>query len=240
MPSKFYFSPNQLVPYMGSSVSLENVNTTNRKKGHLVVISMDSLKGNDDSSMTHSPSTYVLQATHISQNLLICRKPWTTHQPPGALSTPVLLLHPIFGQFADDCKSGKPTSEDLQFIPKLSYKMSLFYNTERERAQVFRELLTDYCGLTFIACETKDGYTTDGSLVTGNYYQTSIYTRKSKSDILLPKLSFVAINIILKANRVRVNVNRQAVSRNIKNCPSVFGEALGHAQPVQRKFTWTH
>jgi len=45
---------------------------------------------------------------------------------------------------------------------------------ERERAQVFRELLTDYCGLTFIACETKDGYTTDGSLVTGNYYYANV------------------------------------------------------------------
>src|SRR5947209_17348682 len=35
----------------------------------------------------------------------------------------------------------------------------------------FRDLMTKYCGLTFVACEIgTGGYTTDGSLVTGAWW----------------------------------------------------------------------
>lgn len=102
------------------------------------------------------------------------KQPILCHRPPGASSTPVTLLHPTFGQFVDDCKDERPTSEDFEFILKLSYYMSMFYHIERERAEMFRELITDYCGLTFIACEIDGGYTTDGSLATGKYYYANV------------------------------------------------------------------
>ncbi|CAG8643054.1 10496_t:CDS:2 [Funneliformis caledonium] len=86
-------------------------------------------------------------------------QPILCHRPPGASSTSVTLLHPIFGQFVDDCKDGRPASEDFH---------------ERERAEVFRELITDYCELSFIACEIKNGYTTDGSLIAGKYYYANV------------------------------------------------------------------
>ena len=50
--------------------------------------------------------------------------------------------------------------------------MSMFYNNEREH--VFCEPITDYCGLTFIVCEIKGGYTTDGYLATSKYYYADV------------------------------------------------------------------
>ncbi|CAG8603638.1 9033_t:CDS:2 [Funneliformis caledonium] len=66
----------------------------------------------------------------------------------------VILMHPIFGQFVDDCKDGRPASEDFLFILKLSYYMSMFYNSERERAE--------------------NRYTTYGSLIAGKYYYANV------------------------------------------------------------------
>jgi len=102
------------------------------------------------------------------------QQPILCHRPPGASSTPVTLLHPIFGRFVDDCKDERPTSKDFEFILKLSHKMSMFYENEKERAKEFRELISEYCELTFIACEIGQGDVTDGSLITGKYYYANV------------------------------------------------------------------
>ena len=48
----------------------------------------------------------------------------------------------------------------------------------------FRDLMTKYCGLTFVACEIgTGGYTTDGSLVTGAWW-TFVMTQCDKIEIL--------------------------------------------------------
>ncbi|CAG8668890.1 8632_t:CDS:1, partial [Paraglomus brasilianum] len=89
----------------------------------------------DDTLPKHiHPSSYT-QFAEFADLQKKYEQPILCHRLPGASSTPVTLLHPIFGQFADDCKSGRPTSEDFQFILKLSYKMSLFYNMKQEHAQ---------------------------------------------------------------------------------------------------------
>jgi hypothetical protein len=94
--------------------------------------------------------------------------PILCHRPASASSTPVTLLHPIFGEFVDDCTAGRPTPEDVQFVLKLSSQMSEFYSSEGERAKDFRELITDYCGLTFTASKwNNERYITDFSLVIG-------------------------------------------------------------------------
>ena len=68
-----------------------------------------------------------------------CRIEWT--RPPGALSIPVTLLHPIFGQFVDDCDTHKPTSNDNTFILDLSREMSDFFDNEGQRRTVFIDIL---------------------------------------------------------------------------------------------------
>ncbi|KAI9455631.1 hypothetical protein HD554DRAFT_2225709 [Boletus coccyginus] len=49
---------------------------------------------------------------------------------------PVTLLHPVFGQFVDDCQTGTMTQEDNQFVGKLANAMSDLYEKEADRVQV--------------------------------------------------------------------------------------------------------
>ena len=96
-----------------------------------------------------------------------CRIEWT--RPPGALSIPVTLLHPIFGQFVDDCDTHKPTSEDNTFILDLSREMSNFFENEAQRQKAFIDILRDRD--IRIVPSSIAGYHTDGDLhVNGRRY----------------------------------------------------------------------
>jgi hypothetical protein len=82
--------------------------------------------------------------------------------PDAASSTPLTLLHPIFGQFVHDCEALKPTAEDNAFVLELSLEMSHFYSDEERRATAFRSILARY-GIDL----TPGGigkFTTDGDL----------------------------------------------------------------------------
>ncbi|KAI9463169.1 hypothetical protein HD554DRAFT_2287753 [Boletus coccyginus] len=61
---------------------------------------------------------------------------------------PVTLLHPVFGQFVDDCQTGTMTQEDNRFVGKLANVMSDLYEKEADRVQavggLFREADLDF------------------------------------------------------------------------------------------------
>ena len=61
--------------------------------------------------------------------------------PPCIVSRPIppTLLHPVFGQFVDDCETHKPTTEDHQLVVELATVMSDFGRGEQERqAEIFQ------------------------------------------------------------------------------------------------------
>ncbi len=64
------------------------------------------------------------------------------NRPPSATSSiPSTLLHPIFGEFIDDCENHKPSPDDNKLVWKLSMAMSGFFEDEKARASKFREIL---------------------------------------------------------------------------------------------------
>ena len=87
-----------------------------------------------------------------------------------ASSTPVTLLHPIFGEFVDNCEIYKPTEVDNAFVLDLSTNMSEIYDTEAESAKVFRDLLYQYyCIQLYPADVLGTSYRTDGHASIGPY-----------------------------------------------------------------------
>jgi len=91
---------------------------------------------------------------------------------------PVTLLHPVFGQFLDDCKSLQTTAADNSFAREVGMKMSEVYAYEdtrdydEGRASVLRGLFRDW-GLHFIptTIEAHHGkkYFTDGDISLDGY-----------------------------------------------------------------------
>ena len=60
---------------------------------------------------------------------------------------PVTLLHPVFGQFVDDCQTGRMTEDDNQFVGKLANVMSDLYPNETQRVKeldtIFKSVYLD-------------------------------------------------------------------------------------------------
>src|SRR6202011_5656271 len=67
------------------------------------------------------------------------------NQPPSAASSiPSTLLHPIFGEFIDNCENYyEPTAADNQLVWTLSAAMSGFFTHESTRLSKFRQILRD-------------------------------------------------------------------------------------------------
>ncbi|KAG1870605.1 hypothetical protein DFJ58DRAFT_763762 [Suillus subalutaceus] len=63
---------------------------------------------------------------------------------PAASTIPTTLLHPIFGQFIDDCESHEPTKEDNDLVMALSEAMCNFFDDDEKRASKFREILQEH------------------------------------------------------------------------------------------------
>ena len=53
---------------------------------------------------------------------------------------PLRLLHPVFGNFLDDCESFKPASKDEDFLYKFVTTMTNFYDKEIDRQTAILEL----------------------------------------------------------------------------------------------------
>lgn len=85
-----------------------------------------------------------------------------TRPPDGTLPIPVTLLHPIFGQFVDDCGTHEPTSEDNSFVLELSLRMAEFFENEAKRQDAFIKILRGrHIG---IVPSSVTGYITDGDV----------------------------------------------------------------------------
>ena len=98
-----------------------------------------------------------LQGDENDNNPLIyCNCPsWTS-------STPVTLLHPIFGEFVDDCQNYKPTEVDNAFVLELSTEMSKIYDTEAECTKIFCDLLYHCYHIQLYTAEVpRKSYRTD-------------------------------------------------------------------------------
>lgn len=88
------------------------------------------------------------------------------NRPPGATDTiPVVLLHPVFGQFLDDIESREPTTAEVNHMAlDLSNAMAMFYGDENDRATKIRKCLHD-AGITLVQTVIEgEGYKTDGDM----------------------------------------------------------------------------
>ncbi|KAG1731694.1 hypothetical protein EDB19DRAFT_2007418 [Suillus lakei] len=75
-------------------------------------------------------------------------------RPPSAAHTiPTTLLHPIFGEFMDDCQNHTPTPDDHKLVMALSAAMSGFFKDEDERTGVIPGTSINYTA-----------YNTDGDM----------------------------------------------------------------------------
>ncbi|KAF8895993.1 hypothetical protein BD779DRAFT_1433827, partial [Infundibulicybe gibba] len=72
---------------------------------------------------------------------------------------PLALLHPVFGQFIDDCKNIRLTAEDLACARELQLKMSEFYYDGSDRRDCLRVILDSYSiEILSLAQSTTTGY----------------------------------------------------------------------------------
>lgn len=91
-----------------------------------------------------APSSLAVPARFAEFQRRDCEDRLACNRPASARSTPVTLLHPVFGQFIDDCKSHQPTSQDNVFVSELASFMSGFHSREVVRASEFRSLLYEH------------------------------------------------------------------------------------------------
>lgn len=91
------------------------------------------------------------------------------NRPAAASSTPVALMHPIFGRYVDECNNYTPTEEDNAFIANLSKCMSGFFEDERKRRDAFIDLFRQY-GVDLHAADIMSTpYRTDGHATQNGY-----------------------------------------------------------------------
>ncbi|CAG8677139.1 5891_t:CDS:1, partial [Paraglomus brasilianum] len=55
------------------------------------------------------PPSQLAQPSEFCKSQMQCSNPpqILCHHPPGAMSIPVTLMHPVFGRFVDNCKESK-------------------------------------------------------------------------------------------------------------------------------------
>jgi hypothetical protein len=91
------------------------------------------------------------------------------NRPSGLVSIPVVLLHPIFGQFVDNCRDHVATQEDHRLVHKLSGQMSNFLDRERDRQEAFINIMRENLGLQLSTGSVGDtSYSTDRHAMTMN------------------------------------------------------------------------
>jgi len=89
---------------------------------------------------------------------IYCNRPHTAQA-----TIPPTLLHPVFGQFLDDCETLEVTPEDNSLALGLHIAMSSFYTGENERAIAVRDEFSKW-GLNLVVSKTPDGFETDGDI----------------------------------------------------------------------------
>ncbi|KAG5653093.1 hypothetical protein H0H81_002318 [Sphagnurus paluster] len=97
-----------------------------------------------------------------SEKLIPCNRPYS-----AAATVPLTLLHPVFGQFKDDCETLMPTREDNMLTLVLQGAMSDFYANEADRNDAVLDAL-ETVGI-MLKQSKIDGsdFKTDGDAVVG-------------------------------------------------------------------------
>ena len=91
------------------------------------------------------------------------------NRPASASSTPVTLMHPIFGKFVDECRTHAPTEKDSVFVANLSRIMSGFFEDEKKRRDAFIQLFSQYSIQLEAADILSTSYRTDGHATENGY-----------------------------------------------------------------------
>ncbi|KIL58321.1 hypothetical protein M378DRAFT_86656, partial [Amanita muscaria Koide BX008] len=89
--------------------------------------------------------TEFLKRQENPDQMIYCNRP--LH---ASVLIPVTLLHPIFGQFIDDCDNYKPTAKDNAFVLELSTAMTQFYQDETDQANRIRQVFRDKYDIDFL------------------------------------------------------------------------------------------
>lgn len=94
-------------------------------------------------------------------------------RPASAEATiPVTMLHPVFGEFLDNCERHETTVEDNRFTRELSTAMSGFYTDENDRKKTIHAVFAKH-GLHFMKSRVgPNNYETDGDISMNGYRYT--------------------------------------------------------------------
>ncbi|KAG2362927.1 hypothetical protein BDR07DRAFT_1357064 [Suillus spraguei] len=80
-------------------------------------------------------------------------------------SIPVTLLHPVFGQFIDNCRTHMITEEDNNLVYELANVMSALYETENKRVDAVSDVLSGHHLNFRLHSEVQGaGYVTDADM----------------------------------------------------------------------------
>ena len=91
--------------------------------------------------------------------------------PSAAYSVPPTLLHPIFGEFMDDCLNHGTTPVDNSLVFSLWSKMSDYFPEEIGRVAALRTVLREHGINTSGTTLDNTKYTTDGDMqISGHRY----------------------------------------------------------------------
>ena len=99
---------------------------------------------------------------HCDTQAIACNRPSSATDV-----IPVTLLHPVFGEFIDDCENYEPHKTDHDFVLKLQTAMSHIYADEKSRAKAIRDIFELY---GIYLRPTKIGnFETDGDMTSGRF-----------------------------------------------------------------------
>lgn len=113
-------------------------------------------------SLQARPSTFL--QTQEDDSYFACNRP-----PHREHHVPLILLHPVFGEFIDNCKNMTPTARDHKYAKEIKESMCEIYTREGSRRSRATQILNDY-GIHF-----QDGtigsteYRTDGHTLSKNH-----------------------------------------------------------------------
>ncbi|GJJ11078.1 hypothetical protein Clacol_005309 [Clathrus columnatus] len=99
--------------------------------------------------MSVSPSDGAKPSTFAKMQLdekyyYYCGRPYSREY-----AVPLTLLHPVFAQFVDDCKTIEFTSKDMDFAFDLKMEMSAFFDGESSRREKFYKMMKEIYAIEF-------------------------------------------------------------------------------------------
>ena len=148
---------------------------------HLLTVLMVSLEVNRDEeelknrlSQLPRPSEMARYFTQSSENLI-----FLNNRPAVAQGLPTELLHPVFGQFLDDCTTLLPTPDDVLFATKVSTSMAGYFKSEGDRTDCLLRLFREHLEIDIRGMSI-------GKAITDGTWQTG------------PRFEFMAMNIGVK------------------------------------------